>query len=342
MTNDRIPSGVILKSNHTLQLNSIPAHATFKVVQTPISGRKTARVHQQTHVSTDSLRLNGLLLALCVVTVLFALAFNLRKQLKSEDGTTFKAAENISLAVIGNHLKKQVGNLYQVDASFLENSEFFFTGFAGTNSRKHSEKPEFVKKQINTPKVLTVSSMGASKHTLPSLSAGNYSSSSLVTRKLVQIIKKKGKSGIDPVGLANKIIAESKKADFDPLFAAAVIKSESAFDRMAVSSAGARGLMQLLPSTGAYIAGLHGFESVMHSRLTDPNYNVRLGIAYLKYLEQMYKGNRVLVLTAYNWGPGRVADAIDGRRKIPADVMTYALKILRDHQEWVNELLYVA
>ena len=93
-----------------------------------------------------------------------------------------------------------------------------------------------------------------------------------------------------------------------------------------------------MPATGQFIERLKGYETVMGLRLTDPNYNVRLGIAYLKHLEKLYDGNRVFVLTAYNWGPGRVEDAMNGRRRIPKDVMNYALKILSDHRTWRYQL----
>ena len=159
-----------------------------------------------------------------------------------------------------------------------------------------------------------------------------------IFRKLVDIIRRSGKKVEDPYLLATKIINESAREQFDPLFVAAVIKSESAFDRFATSNVGAKGLMQIMPKTGEFIERLKGYEPVMGMRLTDSNYNVRLGVAYLKHLEELYDGNRVFVLTAYNWGPGRVEDAMNGKRRIPKDVMNYALKILSDHRTWRYQL----
>ena len=251
---------------------------------------------------------------------------------------------SFSLASVSSRLKRQVSDIYNVDASLLENNSLsvISTLKSAAGLISGSSSPKIIDKHSAAAGIVSVSTSGKPAAFSGRLHANNYPSYNLVSRKLIQIIRKKGRSGIDPVALSQKIITESKLQDFDPLFVAAVIKSESAFDRLAVSSAGARGLMQIMPSTGTFIAGLEGFESVMKQRLTDPDYNVKLGIAYLKYLEQMYKGNRMLILTAYNWGPGRVVDAIDGRRRIPAEVMSYALRILRDHQEWVNELMFAA
>ncbi len=247
-----------------------------------------------------------------------------------------------SITSVTSRIKQSVSSIYEIDGAYLAHPEKLYSKVK--ESLEKSQPP----KMLAAQPVVASNLIGVSAHlSAPNthfapLVADRYQSYSLVQTKLVQVIKKRGRRGVNPESLALRIIDESKKANFDPLFVAAVIKSESAFDRFAVSSAGARGLMQIMPSTGRFIAGLEGFKSVMKHKLTDPNYNVQLGIAYLKYLEQMYKGNRVLVLTAYNWGPGRVQDAKDGRRKIPAEVMSYALKILKDHQEWVNELMMAA
>lgn len=156
--------------------------------------------------------------------------------------------------------------------------------------------------------------------------------------KVQNVIERHGRKGVDSKILAYKIVKEAREQEFDPLFVAAVIKSESAFDKLATSNVGAKGLMQIMPATGKYIEKFEDFSPVMNGKLTDPDYNVRLGIRYLKYLDNMYKGNRVFVLAAYNWGPGRMKDTFEGKRKIPPEVMNYALKILGDHQKWRNEL----
>ena len=93
-------------------------------------------------------------------------------------------------------------------------------------------------------------------------------------------------------------------------FALAIARQESEFNPRAVSSAGARGLMQLMPATAEEVSGKLGVSYDL-SRLTqDPMYNAQLGTAYLSRLLRSYDGSYVLAAAAYNAGPGRVRDWI--------------------------------
>lgn len=85
-----------------------------------------------------------------------------------------------------------------------------------------------------------------------------------------------------------------------------VIRQESGFDRTAISQAGARGMMQIMPGTAQLIAkGLS--EPYNRSRLlTDPSYNIRLGGGYLAQMLERFDGSAPLALAAYNAGPQRV------------------------------------
>lgn len=84
----------------------------------------------------------------------------------------------------------------------------------------------------------------------------------------------------------------------DPLLVHAVIEAESAYRPTAVSSAGAFGLMQMMPATGAR------FGKTM---LTQPRDNIEAGVAYLSWLMQRFDGRLDLVLAGYNAGEGAVA-----------------------------------
>jgi peptidoglycan lytic transglycosylase len=85
-------------------------------------------------------------------------------------------------------------------------------------------------------------------------------------------------------------------------------RQESEFDPQAGSTAGAQGLMQIMPATAKLIAKAHGV-SYKKSKLTaDPTYNVRLGAAHLGDLIEDNGGSYVLTLVAYNAGPRRVRE----------------------------------
>jgi soluble lytic murein transglycosylase-like protein len=151
------------------------------------------------------------------------------------------------------------------------------------------------------------------------------------TQRVYRIIKKYAPRHQNPHGLAEAIVAEALSQQYDPLFVAAVIKSESAFNTLAKSHKGAQGLMQLMPATGRWLANE---ASIPRGSLTDTGHNLTLGIRYLKQLEEQYNGDRVFTLIAYNWGPGRVESATDGKRRVPPEVVTYAIRILNDYRRW--------
>ena len=90
----------------------------------------------------------------------------------------------------------------------------------------------------------------------------------------------------------------SARHGVDSRLVRAVIEVESNFDRHAVSPKGARGLMQLIPSTGARFGVSDPF---------DPAQNIDGGVRYLRFLLEMFDGNLSLSLAAYNSGENRVA-----------------------------------
>lgn len=85
-----------------------------------------------------------------------------------------------------------------------------------------------------------------------------------------------------------------------------LIRQESMFDLQALSSAGARGLMQLMPATAAETAKKAGMEHRQEWLATRPAHNIALGSRYLAQMLRRYDGNYALALAAYNGGPGRV------------------------------------
>jgi len=129
-----------------------------------------------------------------------------------------------------------------------------------------------------------------------------------VIRRHIESRRDRGLTRSEIASVAEAIVAESERHALDPNLVVAVIHVESRFDPSAFSSAGAIGLMQILPSTGAELAQRVGLPWRGERTLFDPVLNVRLGTAYLRELTDRYGSTRV-ALAAYNWGPGH----IDGR-----------------------------
>jgi soluble lytic murein transglycosylase len=96
----------------------------------------------------------------------------------------------------------------------------------------------------------------------------------------------------------------SSKHDLQPEVIYAMIRQESAFQNHAHSGDGAKGLMQVLPSTARYIGKRKGISG--YHRLNNPSKNIQVGCAYLSYLKKKYKHDLILALAAYNMGPGNL------------------------------------
>jgi len=147
-----------------------------------------------------------------------------------------------------------------------------------------------------------------------------------------------------PQGYMNAVTYEAKKNDLDPLIVYAIIKEESSYNPLAVSSAGAVGLMQIMPATGEFIAGKISLNNYNDSFLTDYRVNVKLGSWYLAYVLSKFDWNLVKALAAYNGGPGNVSkweekigDLEDDEfiESIPLwETKEYVKKVLRSYWEY--------
>jgi len=110
--------------------------------------------------------------------------------------------------------------------------------------------------------------------------------------------------------LRHEDVIKQQAADknLDPALVAAVIYRESKFRDDVTSKAGAKGLMQILPSTAQFIARRTGGTEFELRDLGDPQINISYGSWYLRYLLDRYDGNVAAAVAAYNAGHERVDD----------------------------------
>lgn len=136
---------------------------------------------------------------------------------------------------------------------------------------------------------------------------------------------------------------EVGEAEPETALTLALIRQESAFDQKAVSHAGARGLMQLMPATAKEVARKERQKYDKDRLLNDPAYNMLLGNSYLAHVMNRFEGSYILGLAAYNAGPHRASrwikefgdprdpgvDPIDWIEHIPFDeTRNYVQRIL--------------
>jgi len=116
------------------------------------------------------------------------------------------------------------------------------------------------------------------------------------TGRLVRTIVSRPKAAQPSMDIGKLVEQAARAHDVDPLLVHSMIQVESNYNPNAVSPKGAQGLMQLTPSTARMLGVSDSF---------DPGQNIEGGVKYLKYLQSVYKDDR-LALAAYNAGPGAV------------------------------------
>lgn len=107
-----------------------------------------------------------------------------------------------------------------------------------------------------------------------------------------------------PINYTELITSNAKKNKLDPWLVMSLMREESYFNPLAVSSSYALGLMQLLPSTAQDVARWENLNDFQAVELFKPQVNVRLGSRYLGYLHERFDGASQLAVGAYNGGPG--------------------------------------
>ncbi|MGY1410643.1 transglycosylase SLT domain-containing protein [Luteimonas sp. A611] len=140
-----------------------------------------------------------------------------------------------------------------------------------------------------------------------------------------------------PIHHADIIQREARKNGLDPAWVAAEIRAESTFNPNARSPADARGLMQVLPSTGAAVARRLGMPWNGAQGLYDPETNIAIGTAYLREKEAMY-GKPYVAIAAYNAGPTPTSRWLSQRPQMDPDLWIETISY-RETREYVARIL---
>lgn len=131
---------------------------------------------------------------------------------------------------------------------------------------------------------------------------------------------------------------EAARNNLDPAWVAAEIRAESVFDPTARSQADARGLMQVLPTTGAGVAAKIGMPWRGADSLYDADINIALGSAYLRQLMDRYGGKPYQVIAGYNAGPAPLGRWQSQRPAMDADFWIETISY-RETREYVARVL---
>ena len=180
----------------------------------------------------------------------------------------------------------------------------------------------------------------------------NYSTAALLARNLLEESEIRPDFSDSLYKLAyqlhyQEIINENaKEFILDPYLVTALIREESYFNPKAQSVSGARGLMQLMPSTASYIAAKNGIIYTGATSLFSPETNINLGCAYLDYAKTKLHENDMLAIASYNGGPNAVRSWKDNLtyknfdefvENIPyPETRDYVKKVYRSYWVYIN------
>jgi len=148
-----------------------------------------------------------------------------------------------------------------------------------------------------------------------------------------------------PQGYWDSIVLHSRKYGQDPFFIAAIIREESQFRAEALSPAGARGVMQVMPATGEWIAKTISLPGFDRSRLFESDIAINVGTWYISHLMKRFNNDALLVAAAYNAGPEAASSwqQKNGASLAPdefvelipfSETRGYVKKVLRNYAEY--------
>jgi len=122
-----------------------------------------------------------------------------------------------------------------------------------------------------------------------------------------------------PAAFAPHVWRAGWRYDVDPLLLLSIMRAESLYRHDAVSRAGALGLIQVMPATGARVAALMGESAFRVEELLTPEANIRLGAFYLGQLLTRFEGEFPLAVGSYNGGPHNIGRWLKNKVGQPLD-----------------------
>jgi soluble lytic murein transglycosylase-like protein len=170
--------------------------------------------------------------------------------------------------------------------------------------------------------------------------AGNHSVSFSILYELIQRGYAPARSAralkmLFPPRLWKEVQKHALEKNLDPILVLSLIKQESAFHHKAHSGAGARGLMQLMPTTAIEID-----DTIEKTQLVEIEPNLRAGTAYLARLIKRFQGNTILSLAGYNAGPSAANRWLKSGKKENPTPLEYIESIpYRETREYVGSIL---
>lgn len=117
-----------------------------------------------------------------------------------------------------------------------------------------------------------------------------------------------------PLKYLDIINEKSKKYDLEPSFICAIIRTESRFDKNAVSKKDAKGLMQIMKTTAEWGFDEIGMDINSYKNILNEDINIEIGCWYIKKLINQYDGDKNLALIAYNAGSGNLSKWLNDLR----------------------------
>lgn len=119
---------------------------------------------------------------------------------------------------------------------------------------------------------------------------------------------------IYPIYYKSLVFEAAEENNLDPYLLCAIIYEESKFDSEAVSRQGAKGLMQIMPHTGEWIASNFANDKFALEDLYDPQINIKYGSWYLARLKEEFDNRLPVILAAYNGGQGNVGQWLENEK----------------------------